>query len=177
MKYLIVVLALLSSGCTIMGWGSVKDVDTEKEEVKRLREMKKKTEADGYVATPPIVKTADKDDVYIVVEKSMPITEHDYSRDVWHVFAENKNAQPKCVYVVWRLLDFEYISDEPAEFFITGKTRRPVGTMLQHVYTIDGVRFTAPASGYVHAMTVREPNKKARRGEECVVEDKNVKTK
>lgn len=177
MKYLIVILCLLSSGCTVFGLGGTKDIDTEKEEQRRIRELKKKTESDGYEPTPPIVKAASKDGITISVEKSTPLVEKDYSREVWHVFAKNETPHDKCVFIQWRLMDFEYVSDEASEFLLRSNTRRSIGTMLQFVYNLDGVKFTAPASGYVNQFRVRDPNKKAKRGDECLIDEKNIKTK
>ena len=123
-----------------------------------------------YTQTKPIVVVAKDKGIKIRVVRDKPVYDEQdkVERQHWKVYAHNDNYTHKCVGVVWRLLDFRYISDHPSMVLIKRKEKKLMGVMVQNVWEIDGVKFAPPPSGYVHMMQVLDPVKKAKKGEECL---------
>ena len=69
-------------------------------------------------------------------------------------------------------MDFKFISEYASEFYVQKNSILPVGTMIQQVWEIQGVRFTPDGSGYVAGMLVRDPVENARQDEECLFIEK-----
>lgn len=166
MKLIKMLPLLLASGCTI-DTGMVKDIDPQKEELKRLGEG-----SVLYVDTPPFLTIADKKKMMVFAEKN-PKTFQTNNIDPavrqarWTIKVLNTDNKNKCLTLEFRLLDFTYISDHPSEFFVPANSAKIAGTMLQKVWRIDGVEFVPPSSGYVSNIRVRNPVENAKRGSEC----------
>ena len=70
-----------------------------------------------------------------------------------------------------------------SSFLVPDREMLHLGTMIGKVWMIDGVAVAPPPSGYVHAMSVRDPDMDAMPGEECyfleeeaeIIQDKGVK--
>lgn len=121
-------------------------------------------------ATPDHVMVGTKDDVTIDVNKQG--VEHDPQNrvelQIWDVTATNFNNAPKCVTLMWQLMDFEYISFGPSEQFIRPLSAQKIGEMRQQYWVINGARVAFPPSGYLSSMRVRDPVADAKPGEECM---------
>lgn len=168
-KKLVIIASMLSvSGCAI-NLGGMKDVDLEKEEQKRL-----KNNLELYKPTPPHVRAADVDGIVIHADKRDSIKDDQLvEQEVWSITAQNTNTEGKCISMRWKLLDFEYISNEPTAFYLKARETREIGTMMQTIWNLDGVRFAPPASGFIEMFKVNTPLADAEVGKECVniVED------
>jgi hypothetical protein len=120
--------------------------------------------------TPDHVMVGTKDGVIIDVDKKG--TEHDPQHDielqVWKVTATNMNHDPKCVTLMWQLMDFEYISFGPSEQLVRGEASHIMGEMKQQFWIIEGAKVTFPPSGFLSNMRVRNPVAGAKIGEECM---------
>lgn len=114
-------------------------------------------------ATPDHVVVADLKGVAIDVSKGKPVYDEQAKAELqqWDVFATNSNRKDKCVGVVWRLLDFRFITNYPTDFFMEKSSMLHLGVMQQTTITVDGVKVAPPPSGYVKAMRVRAPNDEA----------------
>lgn len=132
----------------------------------------------GIRYTEDFVELVEEDGISITAEKTSPtITFHnDYEvvQDKWDIAAHNLSDDDVCVTLHWKLMDFRFISNYPSEFLVEKETSLSVGTMIQQVWEIQGVRFTPDGSGYVHKMLLREPNEDVKPGDECqFIEDED----
>jgi hypothetical protein len=120
--------------------------------------------------TPDHVMVGMKNGITVDVDKKG--VEHDSQNrvelQIWEVTATNFNDTPKCVTLMWQLMDFEYISFGPSEQYIKALTANKLGEMRQQYWVIDGARVAFPPSGYLSNMRVRDPVAGAKIGEECM---------
>jgi len=162
---------LILSGCSNVT--TIRDYDGE-----NISEQDKQRMMDegGIQYTEGVVELIEEDDVVIIAEKKNPlITIHnDYEvvQDKWTITAHNMSSDNVCVTLHWKLLDFKFVSDHPSEFYVPANALMYVGTMVQQVWEIQGVRFTPDGSGYVAGMLVREPVEDAKKGDECLYIEK-----
>lgn len=162
LKFAIPIALLNITGCA-----TIVDYDGEFSDV----EQRQALEDGGVIYTEDIVNLADEEDIVIVASKSDTITfESDYEvkQDTWDIDAHNMGSKNQCVTLVWRLMDFKFVSDHPDEFYSPANSIVRVGTMTQMVWEIDGVKFAPDGSGYLYGMRVREPVKDAATGDECL---------
>jgi hypothetical protein len=168
-KIVIIFALLFVVGCT----PNIREYDAEKLEFDQITKLKK-AQSDPFNApsTPAIVRVAeDKDEkVYIEVIKLKPITnQYGIKLDVWTVNAVNNSPITKCVKVLWKLQDFEFESEQPLEFMLTGNQQLNIGKMRQSIWSFEEEKGTTliaiPPSGYVDALKVRnaELDKKTNR--------------
>ena len=182
MKRLLLLLAFISltSGCatskivhedTSVPEHKIVTYDPEKADIERYGPL-------TYESTPNNVVVAHKSGVRVRVDKGMPITDEDtgVDRELWYVTVDNFNEQDKCVWLAWRLLDFQMYTDEPSTFFIKAGEEKIIGTMLQSTMVVDGVHIAPPASGYVRRFAVLDPNIEnvEEKGDECLFLAKKV---
>lgn len=146
----ILIIAALSSGCAVI------DVDFEREEAKRIAELKiAKTDPFKNEPTPDYVKVIEEDDVLIEAIKQKPISgPQGLKLDVWEVNAINHSSDPKCVTVHWRLQDFQLETDLPYEFLINKYETVRIGRMKQTVWSFDDTLIALPPSGYAESVSV-----------------------
>ena len=156
-KILTVVLtsALLTTGCM-----TIVDYDAEKAEAVQVAKIKK-AQKDPFnnPSTPSYVKVAKDEDegIYIEVMKLKPVKDsHGIMLDAWTVNAVSTSDKPHCVSVLWKLQDFEFESEQPLEFLMTGKEVLKIGKMKQSIWSFDGAFIAIPPSGYVDALKVRD---------------------
>lgn len=154
----IVLIGGILSGC---GTATIKEYDPEQADRNISQE-------DLFKPTPDHVIVGEYKDVVVEVNKMKTREDDMIPRQEWSVFATNNNDDDICLAVAWRLLDFQFISHHPTQVLVRSGQREFLGTMLQTVWTIDGVQFAPPPSGYVHNMTVKDPVEDAVRGEECL---------
>lgn len=155
---------LFATGCAT-DIGPVKDVDPELDELKRLGEG-----VMLYEDTPPFLTIADKKGIMIFAEKNektFQTNDPGVRQARWAIKVLNDNNIGRCIAIEFRLLDFIYVSDHPSEFFVPANSAMIAGTMKQKVWTIGGVQFVPPSSGYVRKMNIRDPVIDANIGEEC----------
>ena len=119
--------------------------------------------------TPPYVLAADHKGVLVEVIKQPSFYDEQLATELqsWAVFYTNTNKTTKCVGVIWRLMDFEFISEHPTTVMVPAGYRLSAGEMLGMTMNIDGVIVALPPSGYVHEMQVVSPDWKQMEGYEC----------
>lgn len=155
---LLILPMVLLSGCA-----TVVDIDPEQMEYDQIVKIKGKQAAevlDPFASppTPNSVIAGRKDHVVVFVTKSTPVKgPQNIKLDTWNVRASNFNDESKCVAIQWRLQDFEFESDYPTEFFIASQKTIDLGKMRQTIWSLDGLTFAIPPSGYIQKMNVREP--------------------
>jgi hypothetical protein len=164
-------LALTLIGC---GSANVREIDPEKEEMKRLNGKQVPIQS-----TPDRVVVGEKNNITVEVTKWGTVRpEKDVEQQIWDVNVTNEWKSAKCVSIIWRLMDFHFETTEPSIFYIEGKEKKHIGRMVQHVWDIDGVKFVLPPSGQIYGMEVRKPVAKAKRGEECnFFDERKIKEK
>lgn len=167
---LIIVGLLVLSGCA-----TTQVVDYDGENISEDEKQRMMDEG-GIQYTEGIVELSEEDDVVIMAEKSSPTVtiHHDYEvvQDKWDITAHNLSDDNVCVTLHWKLMDFKFISDYASEFYVKENSILHVGTMIQQVWEIQGVRFTPDGSGYIAGMLVREPVEDADTGDECLFIEK-----
>jgi hypothetical protein len=167
-KLSVVLLVLFITGC-----GTVRDYDPEKEEIARAKKHKEDTNL--YEPTGPIVLVGEKKNISVIVEKIESIRDSEFAdRQVWEVSVANTAKEDLCVMLVWKLMDFEYISSEPAKFLVPAHYQKTVGKMISNIWDFNGFRVAPPASGYLYSMEISKPEANALLGEECNTFDKKV---
>lgn len=159
-------IIIMLSGCTTT---AVRDYDGEnisEEEKQRMMD-------DGgihYVQEDSVELIEDKG-IVITAEKMNPIltihNDYEVVQDKWNITAHNMTDKDVCVTLHWKLMDYRLISEQPSEFHVLHDSLLKVGTMVQQVWEIQGVRFTPEGSGYVAGMLIREPVEDALQGDEC----------
>lgn len=177
--HLLAVATLLLSGCA-----TVVDIDPEQLEYDQMVKIKGKQaaeKADPFDSppTPNSVVAGRKDHVIIFVTKTTPIQgPMNIKLDRWNVRASNFDDESKCVALQWRLQDFEFESEYPTEFFIAPQKTIDLGRMHQTIWSLDGLTFAIPPSGYLAKMNVREADIKRHKysgkileEESCIEED------
>lgn len=167
------VLALLAlGGCSTTA--KIVDYDPETQDVFRPESGS----ADIYQPTEDWIIAAEEDNVSVEVIKSDSFYDEQHEVDLqrWIVLVTNRNKVEKCVGVLWRLLDFQFISEHPTTVLIPEETVMQLGTMQGQIMMIDGVAVAPPPSGYVHEMQVLKPDYEAPQGEECLFldEEENI---
>jgi len=162
---------LILSGCTT----TTKVVDYDGENISK-EEQQRMMDEGGIQYIEGTVELIEEDNVVIIAEKKNPITtiHNDYEviQDKWTITAHNLSDKNVCVTLHWKLMDFKFISEYASEFYVQKNSILPVGTMIQQVWEIQGVRFTPDGSGYVAGMLVRDPVENARQDEECLFIEK-----
>lgn len=164
-----ILLVLIASGCA-----TVKDYDPEKEEILRAKKYGEMLKQEEPTATT--VAVGEMKNVTVFVEKAPPLTENELiERQVWHTYVANGNNQAKCVMLVWKLMDFEYASNEAARFYVPANSQRFVGSMVQKVWDLNGLRFTVPASGLLYRLFVTDPKNHVQKNKDpCELVDDKV---
>lgn len=161
-KYLIVLSFLFIVGCT----PTIQDRDFEKEEVEYIRSH----------GVDPMFAPATKDDIFMGRKDGITVSLHKdtstYINGVesqnWFAVVTNENDDPKCVAIVWRLMDFEIINDNPELVYIKGHEINHNFTQLkQKLWYLNNVLFALPPSGYIHDVFIRDPDPKT----QCVFEN------
>lgn len=132
-----------------------------------------------YEPTPDNVIVGESNNISIEVQKRTVVKDEQadgITLQVWDVIATNNNDNDKCVTPMWRLMDFEYISNGPSEQFVQRSSMVKIGEMQQRVWIINGVPVAPPPSGYLTNMRVRDTIAGARVGEECthIVNEKDI---
>lgn len=159
MKYIIIITILgILGGCgsapRIIDESEIYIYDPEQDQYNKMRE------ADLPENSPPEITVGSKNNISIEVNKGTPFYDDEIRRyrDRWIVAALNLNDTGKCITPRWKLMDFNYITNQPSEFYIGPKRMIIVGEMVQNIWVLDGVPISLPASGYLDNMLVRNPN-------------------
>ena len=151
----LILLSLSITGCV-----TVVEYDAEKmeyEQVNKLKYAQQHPDPFNNPATPPLVKIADNDDVYVEAIKLKPVEGPQHIKlDVWTIKATNRSKITKCVAIKWKLQDFEFTSDLPLEFLLQGREQIKIGDMKQSIWSFDSTLIAIPPSGYVDSMNVRD---------------------
>jgi hypothetical protein len=128
--------------------------------------------------TEPNVILAEKNRVSVSAHKIETIEDEDtgIEKENWLIIYGNNSLYPKCVGVMWKLLDFNFETNYPTDVYMKSKSWLPIGNMIQGTWNLDGIQFAPEPSGYVAAIRVQDPVEGAKEGEECtfVEDDKNV---
>lgn len=160
---LLIILLALMSGCStmkIVDYDPENDVPIDPDTGKEL----------AYEPTPDRVMAAKTKGVSVEVIRDKVFFDHedDADRQQWSVFVYNSNRKDKCVGVIWRLMDFKFISEYPTTTIVEGRRTLLLGTMIGKTMIIDGVTVAPPPSGYVYKMQVLPPDRDAEQGFECM---------
>lgn len=158
---IIAVIGFVLGGCSTT---RVVDVDPEKVDTNIHGKLK-------YQPTPGQVVVGEKDRVRIeVIKRGLFKDEQADGLELqrWDAIAVNQSSKPKCVTPLWRLMDFEYISDGPSERLVRPHSSTYLGEMRQRTWIIDGVTVAPPPSGYLADLRIRGTVKDAKPGEECI---------
>lgn len=163
-KIALPILLLLMVGCATT---EPVPVDYDPDEIFRVHSITGKRITDE--PTPAAVEAANMDGVVIDVKRLTSFWDDQYNVEVqsWNVYVTNTNSRAQCVGVVWRLLDFQFITEYPTTLLVPAETRMLLGEMLGETMVLDGVLVAPPPSGYVHGMQVVGPDWQADEGFEC----------
>jgi len=163
-RALIILFAVVMSGCSSMS-PRIIDYDPENDVM-----IDENGDAVQYEPTPDHVIVAEAKGVVVEVIKEDPFwdMEDEAERQQWSVIVSNNNRKDKCVGVIWRLLDFQFISEYPTTTIVRARSALLLGTMIGKTMIIDGVTVAPPPSGYVYKMQVRKPDLDAEEGFECM---------
>lgn len=161
---LVGVLFLSGCGTTMVKEKDIVNYDPESMDV--FHEEGKPT----YEDAPDHIVVAKEDGILVDVHRIADVFDEqaDVERQRWNVFVTNTSHSDQCVGILWRLLDFKFITEHPTTTLVEENSMLHLGTMLGRVWEIDGVSFAPPPSGYVQAMQVRDPIKDAKAGDECL---------
>ena len=162
-RALIIILAMTMSGCSI----TPKIIDYDPEHDVMVDEDGNTIE---YELTPDQVIVAELKGVIVEVVKDDLFwdAEDETELQQWSVFVSNNNKKDKCVGVIWRLMDFQFISEYPTTTIVRGRRTLLLGTMVGKTMIVDGVTVAPPPSGYVYKMQVLAPDEDAEEGFECM---------
>lgn len=167
-------ICLAITACT----PNIIEYDSEKLEAERISKLAEAQKKDPFynAATKDDVRVADEEDVYIEVHKLPPIPgPNGIKLDTWRAIATNRNDTSKCVFVKWALQDFEFESDQPAEFLIKPKEKLNIAKFRQTIWSFDGAMIAIPPSGYVDTIHVRDADiNKNDHQPECVIDESNI---
>lgn len=165
-------LALLIGGCSttskkpsdrIVPESEVVEVDPDKVDHAIHGPMR-------YEPTPDHVVVGQDSGIIIEVQKREVVKDEQLGNiqlQRWDVTATNTLARDRCVTPMWRLMDFEYMSNGPSEQFVPGHSMVIMGEMQQRAWIIDGVPVAPPPSGYLADLRIRDPVPGAKQGDEC----------
>ena len=174
---ILVVGSLFVGGCStsprIVDEKHVVTIDPESLDYALHGEMK-------YEPTPDHVVVGERDGVIIEVFKREMIEDEladNQTLQIWDAVATNTNSTPKCVTPLWRLMDFEYISNGPSEQLVGASSMVRLGEMQQRTWIIDKVPVAPPPSGYLADLRIRNPAQDAKPGDECtfITPEHNIK--
>jgi hypothetical protein len=137
---------------------NIRDYDGGKLQADQIARIKKAQDNPTIVEyTPPHVELANDDNVFVTIDKQPSITGAQGIRlDVWKATAVNKNTDPQCVRIDWKLMDFNLETSLPYEFLMKAGETLTVGTMTQTIWSFDGTAMALPPSGYVDKMNARD---------------------
>lgn len=165
-KMIFVILSMLGlSGCATT---TIRDYDGENISQEEKQQL---MDEGGIQYTESIIELISDNGITIIATKTTPTLTvyHDYEvvQDNWDITALNTTTDSECVTLLWKLMDFKFVSEYPSEFLVRHSSSLHIGTMIQQVWEIQGVKFTPDSSGYVAGMLVREPIPNAAIGDEC----------
>jgi hypothetical protein len=169
----IMIVSMLLTGCT----HTVIDRDFDKEEAQFIKEHGEKAAKDPNFspATPDNVVVAEEHDVKVSIHKVRPTIRNKLELQNWSAVITNNNEESKCAAVMWKLMDFELETNYPDFLYLQPKQQVVnYAKMKQVLWNIEGTEFALPPSGYVKEMLVVDPNKDAKKGEECVFESEII---
>lgn len=167
--YKIFLIALLITGCTPI----IVDRDFEQEEKQYIEKYGLKAKMDPFYAEPTDnnVVAGNSDNIIITINKDSDIRYHEMDIQKWQASIFNHNDNSVCVYVDWRLMDFELYTDYPGFVFV--KSHDQVinfAKMHQKIWDLNGTEFVLPSSGYINNIIVKEPASN-NKGDECTFEE------
>jgi hypothetical protein len=159
----VIFLAILMTGCSM----NPRVIDYDPENDVMIDENGDEVQ---YEPTPDQVVVAEAKGVMVEVIKDEMFwdAEDDAERQQWSVFVYNRNKTDKCVGIIWRLMDFQFISEYPTTTIVLAREVLMLGTMVGKTMVIDGVTVAPPPSGYVYKMQVLAPDTEAEEGFECM---------
>lgn len=177
MKWLMVVFVLLLSGCA---GNKIIDVDRDVEKEKVMNDMfTDGVEYDGVnrilVDSDDIIVKAVKADV--IVNEYERFKKYEVKQDVWNIEVSNYSGNDVCVTLLWKLMDFQFVTTLPSSFLVLADATTLIGEMTEQVWEIQGVKFTPGGSGYVYQMDIDDPIEDADAGDECLnlVDEEDIK--
>ena len=159
-------LLVMSTGCAITTSPTPIDYNPETD-VEISAETGQVTDPED---TAPYVKAADFEGVVVEVYRLGSFFDEQYRSEIqeWEVMVTNTNERTKCVGIIWRLMDFQFITEYPTTMIVPGETKILLGTMLGDTMIIDGVTVWPSPSGYVEKIQVLQPDWDADEGFECM---------
>lgn len=166
-KIILVMLLLAMTGCAITTSPTPIDYNPEDDVAIDVQTGQQTTAPEN---TEPYVKAADFKGVVVEVFRIGWFYDEQYKSEIqeWEVMVTNTNKRTKCVGVIWRLMDFQFITEYPTTMIVPGETKVLLGTMLGDTMEIDGVTVWPSPSGYVHEIQVLNPDWDADEGFECM---------
>jgi len=157
MKRLILPALLLLNACT----PNIIDRDFEEEEAEYIRKYKSFAEKDPLWQnpTPDNMFLTKVDDVSVTIHKMRPDDDEGIMLQNWSVIVVNHNDTAKCVNIAWKLQGFKMVSDYPGFRLIQPKESiLDYVKLKQTIWSMDGIKFALPPSGYIEQMEVNDPN-------------------
>lgn len=174
MKFLLVLYTVVFAvGCST----SILERDFEKEEQEYIKTHGVKAAQDPLYQSPTsdTVVAGTLDNVIVTLYKSNTETRDNLSLQVWSASIFNHNNSAVCVAVIWKLMDFDLITDYPDFVFIEKNSSIfRYATMRQTIWDLSGTKFALPPSGYIKNMIVKTPSKNAKNGEECIFNEDTI---
>jgi hypothetical protein len=143
----------------------VRDYDPEVEDVFSRNDFPDEAQPTDFTMV-----LAQRRGVSIHVERVEDIydEQHDIDLQQWEAYATNDLRRHRCIAVVWRLLDFQFITENTTGVLLQPREFHHLGTMLGETWVIDGVTVAPPPSGYVQELKVWSPDLDAPEDEQCI---------
>ena len=171
MKIITLLLSLTLISCTTFEPRMIPESEIVSYDLGKLsKEEQQKARKQKAQKTADTILFGVKENISVMAVKTVPYKEiigDEVVQDKWDVVAANASDDDKCVTIIWQLMDFKYISEFPTEFFLKKHEMKKVGTMIQVVWEIQGVKFVPESSGYIYWLGVRDPVEDAKKGDEC----------
>ena len=170
MKSIILIVCLSLIGCATVD----RDFEKEEQEFIKLHGVRAK---DPFYApdTPNDVLAGKKDGVRVTVHKGRPTKSEGFELQQWFAVLTNDSEEDKCIAVLWKLMDFELVTNFPEFIYLTPHQQIVnYASLKQQVWNMDGTKFALPPSGYIEQLDVRDPNLKNKPGQECIFEDEDI---
>jgi len=148
-------ILFLTVGCT----PNIIDRDFEQEEADYIKKYGEFAKEDPLWASPTeeSMFLTRKDGITVTIHKTAPDDDEGIMLQNWQAIVTNHNAEPKCVMIAWKLMDFK-ITDERTGYtaFKAHEAKIPFVRLKQILWDISGTRFALPPSGYIEYMDVED---------------------
>lgn len=162
MKKIIVASVLMSMiGCTPI----IKDRDFEKEERDYIKAYGIEAAKDPLYGAPTgtVIQAGEQDGVRVTMSRGVDDVSSSTGTKLqnWYAVVVNGNDEPKCVAILWKLMDFTMITDHTTFIYLKPyESLMDYAKFKQRMWDLDGVSLVLPGSGYIDTIFVEEPTER-----------------